>query len=98
MVHQPERKCLGRIDEVAGEAHLACPAHPDGLGQQDGEPPPRHDTDTGVGVTELGPFAGDQEVAVEGQLEPAGDGHAVHCTDQRFVEMGEWTPHAIGVG
>ncbi len=98
MVDQPDLKRLGGIDEVASEAHLARPAHPDGLGQHDGETPPGHDADTGVGVAELRPLAGNQEVAVERQLEPPCDGHTVHCTDERLFEVGEGATHSVGVG
>ena len=87
----------GGVDVVAGGAHLPGPPHADGLGQQHGEPPPRHDPDAGVGVGEPGPIAGDQEVARQGQLEPAGDGHAVDGADDR-LGVGRERPPLSRVG
>jgi hypothetical protein len=72
------------VDEVAGGAHLAGPADADGLGQGHGQTPEGVDTHAGVGVGETGPFRGHQEIAVERQLEAAGDGHTVDGPDDRL--------------
>ena len=81
---RPHCERLVGVEEVAGEAHLPGPAHADGLGQQHGEAPARHDPDPGVGVAEAGPLGRDEEVAGQGQLEAAGDGDAVDRADQRL--------------
>ena len=59
-------------------------------------PHARHHPDAGVGVAELGPLGGDEEVAVEGDLEPAGDGDAVDGTDERLGEPRQWTSRRRG--
>ena len=68
--------------------HISCaPAHADGLGQEHREAPARHDADPRVGVGEPGPFGGDEEVAVQRELEAAGDGDAVDRADDRLVHQ-----------
>ena len=61
---------------------------PIACGQQHRQPPARHHADAGVGVAELGPLGRDEEVAVERQLEAAGDGDAVDRADQRLGRAG----------
>ena len=86
VVDEPEGERFVGEHEVAGEAHLPGPADADGLGQQHRESPARHHADAGVRVAELGVLAGDEEVTVERQLEPAGDGDPVDRTDQRLAD------------
>ena len=62
---------------------------PTASGQVHGEPPPRHDPDASVGVGEARPLGRDEEVAGEGQLEPAGDRDAVDGADHRRVHVRE---------
>ena len=81
---RPHCNASWRVEEVAGEAHLLRPAHADGLGEQHGEAPARHHADAGVRVAELRPFRRDEEVAVERELEAAGDGGAVDRADDRL--------------
>ena len=50
-------------EEVAGVAHLPGPPQADGLREQHGQTPTRHDADAAVGVTEAGPLGGHEEVA-----------------------------------
>ena len=94
-----EAPCQGvaGVDEVPRGAHLAGPPDAHGLGEQDRQAPQGMDADAGVGVGEAGPLRGHQEVAVEGQLEAAGDGHAVDRPDDRLgggKGRGRWSPDA----
>ena len=98
VIDQPELQCLLGEHEVAREAHLAGAAHADRLRQQHGQTPARHHAHPRVRVTELGELAGDQEVAVEGQLEAPGDGHPVDRADHRLAHRGERASHPVSVG
>ena len=100
VVHQAPIERGGGVEEVAGGRQLAGPAHAHGLWQQDGEPPVRHDADPGVGIGERRPFGRDEEVAPQGQLEPAGDGDAVDRPDDRLADERErsallWRPVVV---
>ena len=75
---------LAGVDEVARWRSSPGPADADGLGQGHGQAPQGVDADPGVGVGEAGPLRGHQEIAVEGQLEAAGHGHAVDGPDDRL--------------
>ena len=84
VVHEPPVERRPGVDEVAGRAHLPGPADADGLGQQHREAPPGLDPDPGMGVGEAGAVGGNEEVAVERDLEAAGDRRAVHRADDRL--------------
>ena len=71
------------VDVVAGEAHAPGPIGPDQLGQPHGEAAAGHHADPGMGVGEAGPVRGDEEIAVERDLEAAGHGGTVHRRDDR---------------
>ena len=81
--HQAPGQSRRRVDEVAGEAHAPGPVDADQLRQADGQPRPGHGADPGVGVGEAGPLRCDEEVAVQGDLQPAGHRGAVDRTDHR---------------
>ena len=87
-----------RVDEVAGDAHLACPAVTDRLGEQHGQPPARHDPDPRVRVGEAGAFGRDQEVACERDLETARDRGAVDRADDRLGGLGERPDQLVVAG
>ena len=91
VVDEAEAEGLLGVQEVAREAHLPGPAHADRLRQEDRQTPPRHHSHPRVGVAELGPFGRDEEVAVEGQLESAGDGDAIDGADDRLGQPRERT-------
>src|SRR5581483_456911 len=81
LVHQPELVRAPRVDEVPGQADLLRHPHPDRLGKEDAHPAAGRHTDTCVRVAELGPLRGDEEVARERELEPAGHAGAVDGAD-----------------
>ncbi len=64
-------------------------SHADRLLQQHREAPSGHHPDTGVGVAEARPLGCDEEVAVERDLESAGDRGPVDRADHRLVHVGE---------
>ena len=70
------------VDEVARQRHLPGPRRADATGQVDEHRAGEH-ADAQVGVGEAGPFGGDDEVAGQRELEPAGDGRAVDRGDHR---------------
>ncbi len=59
-------------------------ADADALREQDREAPTGHDADARVGVGETGPIGGDEEVAVERDLEAPRHRDPVHRADQRL--------------
>ncbi len=71
------------VDVVAGEAHAPGPVGADQLRQPHGQAASGHHADPGVGVGEASPLRGDEEVAVERDLEAPGHGGAVHGRDDR---------------
>jgi hypothetical protein len=78
---QPRSQCLGRRQVTAGQAHPASHPHADFLRQSDTEAPRGHKAYTSVCVGEARTFGGDEDVAVQGQLQPTGDRGAVDCSD-----------------
>ena len=99
--HEAPVACRLGIDEVAGEAHPAGPVDPDELGQADGQAATGHDPDAGMGVGEARPFRRDEEVAGQGQLQPAGHGRSVDGADDRrpvrhqHAEVRDRVAHAV---
>ena len=81
---RPHAEGAAGVDEVAGGATSPGPGGCRWPGGGDGQPHERVDADPGVGVGEAGPVRGHQEVAVEGQLEATGHGHAVDGSDDRL--------------
>src|SRR5581483_4904541 len=79
VVHEAEPVRLGGVDEVPGEAHLPGGVQPD----------------PGVGVAEDGPLRGDEERALERELQATGDGRAVDRPDDGGVHGVEDPPHRV---
>ena len=97
VVHEAPRQRGRRVEEVAGDAHLARPPVPDRLREQHGEPPAGHDPDARVGVGEAGALRRDEEVAGERDLEPAGHRGTVDRADHRLRGLGERADQLVGV-
>ena len=98
VVDEADAQRLLRVDEVAGEAHLARAAHADRLDEQDRAAPARLQADAGVGVAEQRALGGDEEVAVERDLQAAGDRRPVDRPDQRDLQRRDRPAAARGLG
>ena len=55
------------------------------------------DPDLGMGVDEPGVFGCDEEIAIQCELEPAGDCVAVDCSDNGLFAIGEHIRHVSPV-
>ena len=58
-------------------------------------PPAWHDAHPGVGVGEAGPVRGDEQRALQGDLQAAGDGYPVDRTDDRLVDHRQESVEAV---
>jgi len=81
VVNETKSQGLFGEHEVAGKAHLARATHADCLREQHGQPPTGHHADPRVCIAELRVLAGDEEVAIQCELEATGDRHAVDRPD-----------------
>ncbi len=81
LVHQSPGQGRMGIYGLAGKRDLLGPTLPHRLLKQLGHSPTRVDTHPGVGIGKLRIFGGDDKIAVQGQLKSAGNGVAVHRTD-----------------
>jgi hypothetical protein len=71
VVDQPEPERLVGGQEVSGQGQLDGAPQPHRLRHEHGDPAAGHDPQPGVGIGEPGPLRGDQERALQGDLQPA---------------------------
>src|SRR5687768_12933218 len=77
------------LDAAAGIEHQRGLRAADQLGQRDGEAEARMEAEDGEVRAEARFGAGDAEIGYQREPEPAADGRAVDCADDRFFRAKE---------